>query len=193
MKIITRTGLSLLLALFTLTAFAQKKTQSFQVKTIINAPADKVWAVVGEDFGAIAKSHPKIVSSNYINGTLKAGEGAERVCNYNESGSRYLHEKQIKYDPVNYSFEVEISHIAGLPLVAEYSRASYTVVPIDDTSSEFVFTMTYRTKPAFMGAMMKNRFKKTIGDYAIAIEHHILTGEDVNKDNFKSIKDQYGK
>ena len=69
---------------------AQKKVQTFTVVNIINASADQVWAVVGEDYGAIANSHPKIVSSDYINGTLSAGEGAERVCNFNESGSRYL-------------------------------------------------------------------------------------------------------
>lgn len=51
--------------------------------------------------------------------------------------------------------------------------------------------MTYRTKPAFMGGMMKNNFKKLIADYAIAIEHYVATGESVNKDNFKSVKKQY--
>ncbi|MEM9820398.1 MAG: hypothetical protein AAF985_04980, partial [Bacteroidota bacterium] len=69
---------------------AQKKVKRFTVSHLINAPAEKVWAVVGEDYGAIANSHPKIVSSAYINGSLKAGEGAERVCYFNEKQTKYL-------------------------------------------------------------------------------------------------------
>ncbi|MEL7342871.1 MAG: hypothetical protein AAGM67_20470, partial [Bacteroidota bacterium] len=38
---------------------AQEKVQTFTVSHVIQAPADKVWAVVGEDYGAIANSHPK--------------------------------------------------------------------------------------------------------------------------------------
>ena len=75
---------------------AQKKVQTFTVSHVIKAPAEKVWAVVGEDYGAIAHSHPKIISSNYVGGTLKSGEGAERVCNFNKKGTRYLKEKQVK-------------------------------------------------------------------------------------------------
>jgi len=42
-----------------------------------------------------------------------------------------------------------------------------------------------------MGGLMKGKFKKLIADYFIAIEHHIRTGESVNKSNFKSIKKLY--
>ena len=59
------------------------------------------------------------------------------------------------------------------------------MIPVDANTTKFVFDMTYRTKPAFMGGMMKKSFKKLIQDYAIAIEHHVTTGENVNKDNFK--------
>lgn len=38
---------------------------------------------------------------------------------------------------------------------------------------------------------MKGNFKKLIGDYFIAIEHHIKTGEKVTQENFKAIKKQY--
>lgn len=51
--------------------------------------------------------------------------------------------------------------------------------------------MTYRTTPAFMGWMAKGKFKKQIEDYLIAVEHHVLTGENVNKENFKQIKKKY--
>ncbi len=44
-----------------------------------------------------------------------------------------------------------------------------------------------------MGGLAKGKFKKTIADYAVAVEHYAKTGEAVNKDNFKRIKKQYKK
>lgn len=171
--------------------YSQKKVQNFTVSHIINAPVADVWAVVGEDYGAIAHSHPKIISSDYINGSLNAGEGAERVCNFNESGSRYLHERQVNYDPANYTFRNQVIRAGKFPVNPEYTFAIYKVEAIDETTSRFTFDMEYRTKPAFMGAMMRGSFKKLIADYALAIEHHILTGEKVNQDNFKQVRRQY--
>jgi len=177
-------------AMLTTSMFAQK-VQTFTVSHIINAPADKVWAAVGEDYGAVANSHPRIISSDYVAGTLKAGEGAERVCYFNESGTRFLKEKQISYDPANYTFKNQVYQAGKFPVNPEYTYAIYKVIPIDANTSKFVFEMHFRTKPAFMGGMMKGNFKKLINDYAIAVEHHVNTGEVVNKDNFKEIKKQY--
>ncbi len=169
----------------------QKKVQNFKVSHIINAPADKVWAVVGEDYGAIANSHPKIVSSDYINGSLKSGEGAQRVCHFNEKGTRFLKEKQVNYNPEERTFKNQVFQAGKFPVDPELTYAVYKVEAIDAQTSRFVFNMTYRTKPAFMGGMMKGQFKKLVKDYAIAVEHHVKTGENVNKDNFKAVKKQY--
>lgn len=177
---------------FTLNAGAQdKKVHNFTAKRIVKAPADKVWAVVGDDFGAIANSHPKIVSSTYINGTLKSGEGAERQCNFNEKATKYLREKMVDYDPDNRRFKVQILHADGLPINPEYSFAIYSVKAIDENTSEITMKMTYRTKPGFMGGMAKGGFKKGLNDYLLAVEHHTVTGENVNADNFKEIKKKY--
>lgn len=175
----------------TLAQKKDKKTQHFKVSHVINAPADKVWAVVGEDYGAIANSHPKIISSNYINQSLKSGEGAERVCNFNEKGTKFLKEKMVDYNPQNYSFKNQVFQAGRFPVNPKYTYALYKIEAINKNTSRFVFDMTYRTKPAFMGALAKGSFKKLIANYAIAIEHHVNTGENVTKDNFKQIKKQY--
>ena len=168
-----------------------KKVKKFTVTKVIPHSAEKVWAIVGEDYGAIANSHPKIVYSEYINGSLKAGEGAERVCNFNAAGTQYLKEKMVNYDPANKTFINQVFQAGKFPVDPELTRAIYKVVPIDENSSRFVFDMEFRTKPAFMGSMMKGKFLSLIEDYAIAIEHHITTGEKVSKENFKDIKKQY--
>ena len=170
---------------------AQKKVQSFKVEKEINLPADKVWQIVGEDYGAIANSHPRIISSNYINGSLKAGEGAERVCNFNDKGTQYLKEKIVDFDPENRTFINQVYQAGKFPVDEELTRAVYKVEQITPTSSRLTFDMQFRTKPAFMGGMMKGSFKKLINDYFIAIEHHIKTGEKVTRDNFKDIRKMY--
>ena len=41
------------------------------------------------------------------------------------------------------------------------------------------------------GIKALKKFRKLIDDYALAIEHHVNTGEAVNKDNFRDIKREY--
>ena len=169
----------------------QKKVQTFKVRKVMDVPADQVWAVVGEDYGRIAYSHPKIIASDYINGTLKAGEGAERVCYFNEKQTQFLKEKMINYSPDRMSFTNTVYQAGKFPVDPEHTRAVYRVKDLGNGTSEFSFDMQYRTKPAFMGPMARGKFKKLINDYFIAVEHHAKTGERVTKENFKDIKKQY--
>lgn len=191
MNTIIKTGLFFALFLFSFSTFAQKKTQDFTVSQVIKATAEKVWAVVGEDYGAIANSHPGIVSSDYISGSLQGGEGAERVCYLNDKETKYTHEKQVSYDPENYSFTAQVFAAEGIPMDPDYTSATYRVEPIDANSSRLVIEMKIRTKPAVLGAMAKGKFKKTMQDYTLAVMHHVMTGEQVTKDNFKEIKKNY--
>ncbi len=192
MRIITKTFIASLILIANFNASAQKdKTKSFEVVRIIEAPASEVWRIVGEEYADIAKSHPKLASSHYVEGTPMNGEGCERVCNINEEGTKYTKEKIVDYNLSDFSFKADISHVGGLPLVADKSYMLYDIDPIDDNSCKIKFTMVYLTDPAFLGALAKGKFKKGISDYALAIEHHVLTGEDVGPDNFKEIKKQY--
>ncbi|WP_196885366.1 SRPBCC family protein [Aureivirga sp. CE67] len=194
MKSIFKIGLSLILIAFSTQIFAQKKDKKvieFSVERIINAPVEDVWRVVGEDFGAIANSHPKIVSSEYNQGHITGGVNASRRCNFNEEGTKYLEEKQIEFDAVNHTFKVKIYHTDGIPLNTDYTYGIYKVEKISEKQSKLKMTMILRTKPAFLGWIAKGQFKKDIADYLLAVEHHVLTGEIVNKENFKEIKKKY--
>lgn len=190
MKAIQKVQLAVAFLFIGLSVSAQK-TRGFTVSRDINLSADQVWAVVGEDFGAIANSHPKIVSSQYEQGTLTFGEGAERVCYFDDEKKKYVKEKQIDFDADNYTFTVQMYHVDKIPLDPEKTRATYTVIPIDDNTSRLEFKMQFVTDPAFFGALAKGKFEKGIKDYMIAVEHHAKTGEVVNQENFNSIKKQY--
>ena len=174
-------------------ASAQKKVQEFKVSKVFELPAEQIWEVVGEDYGRIAHSHPRIVNSEYINGTLKAGEGAERVCYFNDKETQFLKEKMIDYSPETMTFTNTVYQAGKFPLDPEYTRAFYSVKDLGNGTSELTFHMKYRTKPAMMGSMAKGKFKRLIGQYFVAIEHHAKTGQSVTKDNFKDIKKLYAK
>lgn len=192
MKSLIKTfAITTLALVITFGADAQKKVKTFKTSKVLDLSAEQVWAVVGEDYGAIAYSHPKIVNSSYINGSLKAGEGAERVCNFNDKGTQYLKEKMINYKPSEMSFTNTVYQAGKFPVDPEYTKAIYKVEDLGNGKSRLSFDMQYRTKPSFMGGMMKNQFMKLIDDYFIAIEHHVKTGEKVTKENFKDIKKQY--
>ncbi|NJO01040.1 MAG: hypothetical protein HC880_04490 [Bacteroidia bacterium] len=53
--------------------------------------------------------------------------------------------------------------------------------------------MKFRMKPAVMSGIAKGKLKKGIANMMIALEHHLTTGEVVNKgtNNFNTIKAKY--
>ncbi|MEM6526539.1 MAG: SRPBCC family protein [Bacteroidota bacterium] len=171
----------------------QKKVQQFSLSKVMELPAEQVWAIVGEDYGKIAHSHPKIIASNYVDGTLVAGEGAQRICYFNEEQTQYLKEKMVNYAPDRMSFTNKVYQAGKFPVDPNYTQAVYQVKDLGNGKSEFSFHMKYRTKPAFMGLMAKGKFKKLVYDYFIAVEHYVRTGEEVTNENFKEIKKLYTK
>ncbi len=172
-------------------ALGRKKVKELHITKILLVPAHEVWKVVAEDYGGVAYSHPKIVSSDYINGSLKGEEGAERVCYFNDSHTQYLKERMINFSREEKSFTNQVFQAGKFPVDPELTRAVYSVEDLGNGKSRMTFDMQYRTKPAFLGGMMKGSFTKLIEDYFIAIEHHIKTGDKVTKDNFKEIKKLY--
>lgn len=191
MKSIAKITALLFGLLFSLQAFEQKGSQSFVVERIIPVPAAEVWRIVGDNFADIAKSHPQLSGSHYVANSPLSGEGCERICSLSADGEKYTHEKMIDYNPQDYSFKAEIIEAGGLPLETGASFMRYKVEPIDRQSCRLVLEMVYRTNPAFLGPLSKRKFRRNIEDYALAIQHHALTGEDVNPENFEAIKAQY--
>ena len=193
-KLITRVGVLAFGGLLfggLIAAKPEKAVKRFKVERVIELPADTIWNIVGVDYGSVAYSHPKIISSEYINGSLKAEEGAERICYFNEKGTQFLKEKMIDYDPANMQFTNVVYKAGKFPVDPEYTRAVYKVESLGENQCRLSFDMQFRTKPAMMGGMMKGSFKNLIEDYFIAIEHHARTGEKVTQDNFKEIKKLY--
>lgn len=184
-------ALILLTAISSITMAQSKKQHEVIAERVVQIPADQVWHILAEDYGAIANSHPSIVKSEYTAGTVAGCEGAERMCYFNEKGSQMFHEKIIKWEPEKMSFTQIIVDFEKFPIDKENTEVVYSVEKLDANTSKMKAHLKYRTKPAIMGAMAKGKFKGMLEDYFLAIEHHIKTGENVNVENFKAIKKQY--
>lgn len=193
---VKRVGIILLISLFSSGVFAQsmeKKYKTIKVEIKINAPADEVWKVMVGDYGRIGNFSPYIYVSEYQNGSLKGVEGAERKCYFNEKQTQWSHEKIADLDNENYVMRNIIIDAAKFPLNLDNSQAFYGVKDNGDGTSTASYEFQFRTAPAFMGALAKGNFIKTLGGTLIGLKHHVETGEVVNASNKKydEIKDKY--
>lgn len=143
--------LSLGIMSFKVERIERKKVKKFKVEKVLPFPAKDVWAVIGDDYGKIAQSHPKIIKSEYLGGTLKGEKGAERICYFNEEGTQFLKEKISEFDPENFTLINTVYQAGKFPVDPKRTFAIYKVEPIDSVSSRLSFDMTFRTTPKWMG------------------------------------------
>lgn len=199
MKVNLKTKVVAFAALFILSNGAihaqsmSKKYKTIKVETVINAPAEKVWQIMVKDYGEIANFSPYIYSSNYESGSLEGTKGAERKCSFNEKGSRWSHEKIMEIDESRMVMRNVVIDAAKFPLDRDNSQAYYRVKDNGDGTSTASYEFQFRTKPAFMGALAKGSFLKTLGGTLIGLRHYVETGEKVNAstDNYDEIKEKY--
>ena len=172
-----------------------KKYRTVKMELKINAPADRVWEAMVLDYGAISNFAPPIYTSNYVNGSLKGEVGAERVCNFNEKGTRQVHEQIAEIDTKNKVMRNRVLGGKKLPLDFDNSQAFYRVVDNGDGTSTASYEFQFRTKPAFLGIMAKGGFKKQLGATLVGLKHYLETGEKVNGSigNYKEIKKKHPK
>lgn len=153
--------------------------------------AETVWAAVAEDYGRIADSHPLILQSDYLAGSLQGELGAERSCWFDETGKRALHEQIVRFDSAAMEMDNRILQAWRFPLDPENTLATYRVEALGPDRSRFTVDFEMRTKPAFLSGMMAKQFEGLMEDYFVALEHHLATGEVVHQGNFAQIAALY--
>ena len=165
-----------------------KKIHVYSTSIEVNLSADKVWELIYNEYGSVVNYADQIVASDYINGYHSAGEGSEQICYFNQKGSTYLKEKMIEVNLDNMEYTNLISEAKGLPMDAEHSQATFKVISKGHGACEIVAMVRYRTKPAFLGWIFKNKFKETMTDYLRAVAYYAKNRTPVTKNNFKKIK-----
>ncbi len=168
-----------------------KKMREADVVYEMDHSAEEVWEVIAGDYGRVAESHPRIVKSEYKQGSLTGELGAERTCWFNEKGTQVLHEQIVAFDAEAMTFDNRILEAAGFPVDPDNTLATYRVEDLGEGRSRVSIHMQFRATPAIMGGLMQGSFTSLLEDYFLSVDHHLSTGESVTRDNFKEIAALY--
>lgn len=103
----------------------------------VAAPANEVWAVVG-NFGNLGAWHPAVASTEIVAGTNNE-PGAKRLLTLGGGGGTVT-EQLKEYDQAGKSYTYVI--LGGVLPVVNY-RATIDVEPVDDSSSKVTWTGTF--------------------------------------------------
>ncbi|MEN0061298.1 MAG: SRPBCC family protein [Myxococcota bacterium] len=172
-------------------ADAEPKVHHIDVSRELDHPAGDVWNAIAKDYGNIANIHPLIVQSDYLKGSIEGDLGVQRSCWFDEKGKRTLVEEIAGWYPNDFTFENRVVDATRFPVDPDHTMAVYRVVPLGPQRSRIEVGFDFRTKPALLGAMAKGRFRNLLEDHLLAIDHHLRTGESVNRDNFKQVAKRY--
>ena len=160
----------ILLLAASVSAFAQSMADDYRqmvVTRTIDAPAERVWEALVDDYGEIAHFSPFIYASDYENGSLEGREGAERKCMFNAKGTRWSHERIALIDEENMRMKNVIIDAQKFPLNLDNSYAIYSVTDNGDGTCTAGYEFNFRTAPAFMGGLVTGSFKKSLNETLI--------------------------
>jgi len=162
-----------------------KKLRKVTVEIDISTSKENVWDLLFNRFGEVNLFNPLIDGSHHSFG--KKGEvGCERECAID---AKHTVREKITAARGNESFDIDIIE-GGLPMMDEM-KATIDLKSLHENSSRVFFTMSYNTKPAFMGALMKGMMTKMLNKLLIGLKYHLETGKLVTKENIKVIIKDY--
>ena len=124
----------------------------------VNASADKVWKILGDDFNNISEWASFVVDSNAI---PDQPEGSGRICNVKGTGE--VVETIHKYDDDNRELAFELKG-KKIPFFMQKIDNTWRVKPKGDTSSEIQVNVDLTVMPVFkqlMSGMLNKQMSKT--------------------------------
>lgn len=153
---------------------------------VINAPKEKVWEVLFNQYGDIHVHNPTMQSSNYMHKATKGELDCVRHCEFTDKLN--LDEKITKVNEID-SFTVVVTK-HNLPFVKEMS-ATYELASIGDEMTEIRMTSLNSFSPSFMKYLMKGQMGKSIKKHLFGMKYYLETGKIVGKDNYSEVIKEY--
>lgn len=149
------------------------------VSRTIPAEVDRVWSAL-RDFGATSAYNPAIHDSRSL-GEIREGVGAQRHCDINASGSKYVIEEIVAWDGDARRYTIEMVDGPSRPPVEKF-LVDIGAIATDAGRTEVTMTATMTTTGLVqkaMGAMAGPMLRKVFGQVLAGLEHHVSTGESV--------------
>ena len=140
----------------------------------VNAPATKIWEVLG-DFSSIERFAPTIKTSPIVD-DKSSGLGAKRLCTFNDGSS--LVEEIIDYQEGK-SFKIEISEFS-MPLKSQH--AEMKVEEVDANTCDISMSVDFVVKGGPFGwvmglIMMRPLMKMVTKNILTGLVYHSVTGK----------------
>ena len=148
----------------------------FKREIIINQPIDKVWDILGNQFGEAYKWASGINHSDGF-GTPKLNDAPcnNRAC---ELPSGKIKEVVRKFDLRKYELEYEV--IEGFPFFVDSGVNNWKLTPLSSNKTKVNMHLVINTKGLvgkMMAPMMKMQLKKQIAHIPNDLKHFVETGQ----------------
>ena len=158
---------------------------SFKVDVSINAAKGKIWDALYTRFGETQLFNPNIISSQYL--VNNTGElGCERECMLDSR--TYVKEKIIDVENTD-SFTIDI-YETNMPMM-ETMIARFDLLEVSKTHTNVIMTFNYKTKPAFMAAIMKMPMQSKLRKLLIGLKYFVETGKSLQDSDFRGVQKSY--
>lgn len=142
-----------------------------QKEVIINAPADKVWKVVGTDYAKVGDWASIVnVSGERLSNT---GELEGRTC---ESTYGAVRELITEFDEAAHLLKYEAD---GLPAMFKKGGNTWKVIPVNAHQSKVTMDLRMELAPIqglLMGWMIKGKMSKDTDQLMLDLKHFVETG-----------------
>ena len=155
-------------------------------KMTINAPVEKTWDVLFNQYGDIHVHNPGMIASNYENGATHGALNCARHCQFDEK--LWLKETITKVDENRSITVTSTEH--NLPMMKDLA-ATYELTPIGSGKTEVTMTSIASTSPKFMIHLVKGILGKGLVKHLFGMKYYLETGKTVNKENYKQVYKNY--
>lgn len=150
-------------------------------ETTVNVGKDKAWQTLA-DFAGISVFHPVVPKSYAINGTSHTGLGAERRCDLNTDGTKYVEERITRFVDGK-EYDVDIYGGNQVPPVNNLI-VTLGVESISTTQTRVYVIANYQPKFGPIGTVMnmmmiKPFLSKAMNGILLGFKHHMETGQPV--------------
>jgi len=157
-----------------------------EFKEVINAPKSEVWDVLFNQYGEIHVHNPSMVSSNYLNSSVKGELGTVRHCKFNDK--LFVDEKITDVNEGN-SFTIKVTN-HNLPFVNEMV-ATYELTSLGENVTELKMISLKSFSPSFMKYLMEGQMGSPLVKHLFGLKYFVETGKTVAMKEYKQVFSEY--
>lgn len=164
----------------------EKSLKRVRAEVHINAPIDKVWSIIGENFDQNAKFSVEAKKTYYLKKVDGMIGSQRRTVNHKD---KVIDVEIIEYDPKTTHIKWEIFNMNVAPLKA--GNSSYTLREDGKGGTILEQKAAFKMKIFFMDWVAKGKFTTLFKTQLAAIKHVAETDKNITPQTTDEIVDRY--